>query len=93
LLNYILTEKHGKKIAVIMNGEQMRRRCKHDMITNRSQSSEIVSINTIMHINCGIGSHSLIATDIEKPLTVNKGGEEVTEWMEVGNGCICCSVK
>ncbi|KAJ5243304.1 uncharacterized protein N7469_001631 [Penicillium citrinum] len=33
------------------------------------------------------------STDIEKPLTVNKGGEEVTEWMEVGNGCICCSVK
>lgn len=31
--------------------------------------------------------------DIEKPLTVNEGGQEVTEWMEVGNGCICCSVK
>jgi G3E family GTPase len=26
-------------------------------------------------------------------LTVNQGGQEVTEWMEVGNGCICCSVK
>ncbi|KAI9934866.1 hypothetical protein MW887_000486 [Aspergillus wentii] len=23
----------------------------------------------------------------------NQGGQEVTEWMEVGNGCICCSVK
>ncbi|GAB1191202.1 hypothetical protein APSETT444_000373 [Aspergillus pseudonomiae] len=33
------------------------------------------------------------ATDIEKPLTVNQDGQEVTEWMEVGNGCICCSVK
>ncbi|GIJ88825.1 hypothetical protein Asppvi_007753 [Aspergillus pseudoviridinutans] len=33
------------------------------------------------------------ATDIEKPLTVNQNGQEVTEWMEVGNGCICCSVK
>lgn len=33
------------------------------------------------------------ATDIEKPLTVNEDGQEVTEWMEVGNGCICCSVK
>ncbi|EAW14034.1 CobW family GTP-binding protein [Aspergillus clavatus NRRL 1] len=33
------------------------------------------------------------ATDIEKPLTVNQDGKEVTEWMEVGNGCICCSVK
>jgi len=26
-------------------------------------------------------------------MTVNEGGNEVTEWMEVGNGCICCSVK
>ncbi|KKK19102.1 hypothetical protein ARAM_006630 [Aspergillus rambellii] len=33
------------------------------------------------------------ATDIEKPLTVNQDGQEVTEWLEVGNGCICCSVK
>lgn len=33
------------------------------------------------------------ASDIEKPLSVNQGGKEVTEWMEVGNGCICCSVK
>lgn len=34
-----------------------------------------------------------IALDIEKSLTVNKGGEQVEEWLEVGNGCICCSVK
>jgi G3E family GTPase len=33
------------------------------------------------------------AVDIEKSLTVNKGGEQVEEWLEVGNGCICCSVK
>jgi len=35
----------------------------------------------------------LTAIDIEKSLTVNKGGEQVEEWLEVGNGCICCSVK
>ncbi|CAG8951876.1 hypothetical protein HYFRA_00002720 [Hymenoscyphus fraxineus] len=34
-----------------------------------------------------------IAADIEKTLTVNTGGEQVQEWLEVGNGCICCSVK
>ncbi|ROW09582.1 hypothetical protein VMCG_02539 [Cytospora schulzeri] len=33
------------------------------------------------------------ALDIEKSLTVNKGGEAVEEWLDVGNGCICCSVK
>ncbi|PVH85992.1 cobW-domain-containing protein [Cadophora sp. DSE1049] len=52
LMNYVLNEQHGKKIAVILN-----------------------------------------AIDIEKSLTVNKGGEKVEEWLEVGNGCICCSVK
>jgi G3E family GTPase len=26
-------------------------------------------------------------------MTVNQDGQEVTEWLEVGNGCICCSVK
>ncbi|KAL2120735.1 hypothetical protein VTJ04DRAFT_4762 [Mycothermus thermophilus] len=31
--------------------------------------------------------------DIEKSLTINKNGESVEEWLEVGNGCICCSVK
>ncbi|CAK7273712.1 hypothetical protein SEPCBS119000_005799 [Sporothrix epigloea] len=31
--------------------------------------------------------------DIEKSLTVNKNGEAVEEWLDVGNGCICCSVK
>ncbi|KAI2629453.1 cobW-domain-containing protein [Xylaria nigripes] len=56
LLNYILTARHGKKIAVIMNefGDSL---------------------------------------DIEKSLTVTKGDEQVEEWLEVGNGCICCSVK
>lgn len=38
-------------------------------------------------------SKSATALDIEKSLTVNKGGEQVEEWLEVGNGCICCSVK
>lgn len=56
LLNYILSARHGKKIAVILNE---------------------------------FGD----SADIEKSLTVNRDGEEVQEWLEVGNGCICCSVK
>ncbi|KAG9228966.1 COBW domain-containing protein [Amylocarpus encephaloides] len=56
LMNYILNEQHGKKIAVILNE---------------------------------FGD----SADIEKTLTVNTGGEQVQEWLEVGNGCICCSVK
>ncbi|KAH6685670.1 COBW domain-containing protein [Plectosphaerella plurivora] len=33
------------------------------------------------------------SVDIEKSLTVNQGEERVEEWLEVGNGCLCCSVK
>lgn len=40
-----------------------------------------------------LDSDRIIALDIEKSLTVNKGDEKVEEWLEVGNGCICCSVK
>ncbi|ELR07513.1 hypothetical protein GMDG_02604 [Pseudogymnoascus destructans 20631-21] len=56
LMNYILTEQHGKKIAVILNefGDSV---------------------------------------DIEKSISVSKDGDQVEEWLEVGNGCICCSVK
>lgn len=36
---------------------------------------------------------TLTATDIEKALTINQDGQEVQEWLELGNGCICCSVK
>ena len=36
---------------------------------------------------------SLTAADIEKSLTVSQDGQEVQEWLELANGCICCSVK
>ena len=57
LVNYILKEQHGLRIAVILNefGE---------------------------------------ALGIEK-LAVNRGQEEslFEEWIELPNGCVCCSVK
>lgn len=56
LLNYILTEKHEKKIAVILNefGE---------------------------------------SSDIEKSLSINQDGTLYEEWLELRNGCLCCSTK
>ncbi|KAM0718698.1 hypothetical protein Q7P37_005769 [Cladosporium fusiforme] len=56
LLNYILTARHGKKIAVILNE---------------------------------FGN----TTDLEKSLTVSSGESTATEWLNLANGCICCSVK
>ncbi|XP_059475895.1 zinc-regulated GTPase metalloprotein activator 1-like [Neocloeon triangulifer] len=56
LLNYILTEQHTKKIAVVLN-------------------------------EFGEGSA------LEKSLTVGQNGELFEEWLELRNGCLCCSVK
>ncbi|KAK8159862.1 CobW/HypB/UreG [Phyllosticta citrichinensis] len=56
LLNYILNERHGKKIAVILNE---------------------------------FGD----SADIEKTLTVSKEGSHVQEWLDLANGCLCCTVK
>ncbi|RKP12965.1 COBW domain-containing protein 6 [Piptocephalis cylindrospora] len=56
LLNHILSEHHGKRIAVILNE---------------------------------FGASS----DIEKRMTVGQGDEQVEEWLELKNGCLCCSVK
>lgn len=36
---------------------------------------------------------NLKAIDIEKEITVSSEGTQVAEWLELGNGCICCSVK
>ncbi|XP_011811850.1 PREDICTED: COBW domain-containing protein 3 isoform X2 [Colobus angolensis palliatus] len=56
LLNYILTEQHSKRVAVILN-------------------------------EFGEGSA------LEKSLSVSQGGELYEEWLELRNGCLCCSVK
>lgn len=56
MLNYILTARHGKKIAVILNE---------------------------------FGNTS----DIERSLTVSQNNTSSTEWLDLANGCICCSVK
>ncbi|KAG8221884.1 hypothetical protein J437_LFUL011684 [Ladona fulva] len=56
LLNYILTEQHEKKIAVILN-------------------------------EFGEGSA------LEKSISIGDKGNLFEEWLELRNGCLCCSVK
>ncbi|CCX32018.1 Similar to COBW domain-containing protein 1; acc. no. Q9BRT8, partial [Pyronema omphalodes CBS 100304] len=33
------------------------------------------------------------SSDIEKSLTVQQDGQQVEEWLELANGCLCCTVK
>lgn len=56
LLNYILTEQHSKKIAVILN-------------------------------EFGEGSA------LERSIAIGQEGKLFEEWLELNNGCLCCSVK
>ncbi|XP_050422588.1 COBW domain-containing protein 2-like [Adelges cooleyi] len=56
LLNYILTEQHNKKIAVILN-------------------------------EFGEGD------TMEKVIAIGEKGNLCEEWLELQNGCLCCSVK
>jgi len=35
----------------------------------------------------------MIETGIEEALVMNEAGEQRAEWMELPNGCICCSVR
>ncbi|GJJ72417.1 hypothetical protein EMPS_04774 [Entomortierella parvispora] len=56
LLDYILTEKHNFKVAVILNE---------------------------------FGDSG----GIDQAMNVGMGGEVVEEWLELKNGCLCCTVK
>ncbi|CAO1603726.1 hypothetical protein XANCAGTX0491_007305 [Xanthoria calcicola] len=35
----------------------------------------------------------MVAADIEKSMTISQEGSQVEEWLELANGCLCCSIK
>ena len=91
-MNYILNEQHGKKIAVILNGSWSPCSCESLAKTDRCKRIwrlYVVSSDQMV----GMRLRNYVAADIEKALTVNQNGQEVEEWLELGNGCLCCSVK
>ncbi len=63
LLNYILTENHQKRIAVILN--------------------EFAQGSAMEHL-------LLTSTTDEKS---SGGRQRYEDWLELRNGCLCCSVK
>jgi G3E family GTPase len=76
-LNYILNEEHGKKIAVILNG-------------TFPPSLELI----VEFGDCIAPRGSLIvAADIEKSLVSSQDGQLYEEWLDLKNGCLCCTVK
>ncbi|KAF3205063.1 hypothetical protein TWF191_001420 [Orbilia oligospora] len=85
LLNYILKEQHSKKVAVILN----------EFGDCSSLPLSFLAL-ILLILQSLLGSSFWIpdtAADIEKSLTVSQEGQLVEEWLELNNGCLCCTVK
>ena len=63
LLNYILTENHQRRIAVILNEFAQGSAMEHLLLSATTNESD------------------------------NNGRQRYEEWLELRNGCLCCSVK
>ncbi|KAK4049769.1 hypothetical protein OIO90_005350 [Microbotryomycetes sp. JL221] len=71
LLDHILTEQHGRRIAVIMNefGDTSDLESKQIQVTRDDDSNQA------------------------NAPAKGDGGALVEEWLELNNGCLCCSVR
>ncbi|KAK9460323.1 CobW/HypB/UreG, nucleotide-binding domain-containing protein [Lipomyces oligophaga] len=67
------------------------------IITGYLGSGKTTLLNNIMHQTdkkiAVIMNEFGDSIDIEKSLMVTEGDKSYTEWLELGNGCLCCSVK
>ena len=112
LVNRVLTEKHGLRIAVILNDFGDNLGIEKALVHERSRQIDKTSEKERTD-----GIEQAYGTDAFGDAAGRGGGTEgegiredegkgegeaggkgegeavVEEWMEVGNGCICCSVK
>lgn len=105
LLNYILTKQHNKKIAVILNefGKGQYKIffflhfiyvAQHLYYSDRFY--KICFFSKYLRTNhCfDIFSYELFTGDtMEKSVAIGEKGNLCEEWLELQNGCLCCSVK
>ena len=80
-LNFILTEQHEKRIAVILNefGEGKFLQTLYHCTSNTCKYYQKLFYKT--------------GSVLEKSLAVGTQGDLYEEWLELRNGCLCCSVK
>ena len=73
LMNYILTEQHSKRIAVILN--------------DFGEGNHVLVCACSLHMDAA-------GTSVEQSaMTVGQNGAVYEEWLELRNGCMCCTVK
>ncbi|KAI9882121.1 MAG: hypothetical protein M1823_006134 [Watsoniomyces obsoletus] len=64
-----------------------------DLVDTGTMTSENDSDPSLVKVPITIVTEFGDSADIEKALTINQDGQKVQEWLELANGCICCSVK
>ncbi|CAI5505818.1 unnamed protein product [Closterium sp. Naga37s-1] len=101
LVNHILSQKHGLRIAVILNDFGDRLGIEKALVhPSRAQGGERQGTAARDSANAaaaaaggGGGGGAEGEGDGEEQLSALAEVPVVEEWVEVGNGCICCSVK
>ena len=83
LLDYILKEQHGRRIAVIMNefGDTSDIECEAGTVRSKGLRLE-------KHAD-----RRLFPLESAKAISVQTDDALVEEWLELNNGCLCCSVR
>ena len=55
--------------------------------------NKLQNFNTVLYQENTFVIHCAPGSAIEKSLAVGQAGELYEEWLELRNGCLCCSVK
>ncbi|CAI7832338.1 unnamed protein product [Closterium sp. NIES-53] len=98
LVNHILSQKHGLRIAVILNDFGDRLGIEKALVhsSRAQQGGERQGTAPRDSANAAAAAGGVGAAgegDGEEQLSALAEVPVVEEWVEVGNGCICCSVK
>lgn len=76
-----MSENHGYRIAVILN----------EFGEGPSLSTACAPLASDYTIACL--TLSSVGSAVEKSMSIGENGAQYEEWLELRNGCLCCSVK
>ena len=80
-MNYLLTAQHNKRIAVILN----------DFGEGRCMRSQRMA--DYRWESCCAVLEQVAGASVEQSLVMGQDGRVFEEWLQLSNGCLCCTVK